>query len=315
MMASVLLVLLGFVMIAFGGDWFVGGAVGVARRYRVPHFVIGATIVSVGTTLPELVTSGWAAFQGKIDMAIGNAVGSASANIALVLGIGALAMPMALPARRGLLWKGGILLAAVAALWLFAWTGFRVSIVESVILTGLFAVFIVENVLQARTEGEDASASALPGWKYAVRMAVGLAGILLGAWLLVTAGCALARHFGVTEGVIGLSIIALGTSLPELVTHIVALRQRNVELAVGNAVGASIINIALIVPLCGVISGTGLPVTTAMIPREFAVCLALSAVALLPTLLTGKTARWQGLLLVVGYLAYMATLFLNAGVS
>jgi cation:H+ antiporter len=315
MILPILLLIAGCVLMFFGGDWFVGAAAGIARRLGLPRFVIGATVVSLGTTLPEILTSCLAASQGKTDMAIGNAVGSASVNVGLVLGLGVVFMPVAIP-RRQIAWKGLLLFAAVGLAWFFSWTGRLFTAVESIGLLALCALFIFENAVELRREQRATQAkrddeTLSPVWKDAARFAAGLSGILLGAWLFVSQGSALARLAGVSEGVIALTIIAFGTSLPELVTLLAALRKREMSLSAGNILGASFIDTALILPLCAWFSPAHVNAPRQLIRLDFPVCLVLVSLAVLPALLHKRFTRWQGALLLVCYIGYVCVLFVS----
>ncbi|MCL1887962.1 MAG: calcium/sodium antiporter [Kiritimatiellaeota bacterium] len=312
MIATLLLLAAACALMFLGGDWFVGAAAGIARRLGMPRFVVGATVVSLGTTLPEILTSCLAAAGGKTDMAVGNALGSASVNLGLILGLGVALHPVAVP-RRQVFWKGVLLLAGVALAWFFSHTGRLLTAPESMGLLALFGCFILENTMgwraqaPARTGRADEKTRAL-GWE-AARFAAGLAGILWGARIFVARGSVLARLAGVSEGVVALTVIAFGTSLPELVTLLAALRRREMSLSAGNILGACVIDVVLVPPLCALLSPRGVAVPRLLVARDFPACLFFAALAVAPVLWTGKFHRWQGVLLLLFYAAYLGVLF------
>ncbi len=306
---TLLLFALGVVLIVKGGDLFVDAASWMARASGIPPFVIGATIVSLATTLPEIIVSCIAAGQGKTEMAIGNAVGSVSANTGLILSVGILFLPAALP-RRSLAPKGALFILALLALWSGA-RGGSLTLPESVPLLLVFALFILENVLAAKRSGEaplDERPAAPKGaaGKKLLQFVLGTAGVVIGSQLLVSTGSELARIIGVPENIIGLTAIAIGTSLPELVTTITAVVKRESSLSVGNILGANIIDTALILPICALIGGGSLPVSSQTVLLDIPVCIILAGVILLPAVGVRRLARWQGVLALGIYLSYLA---------
>ncbi len=249
-----LLFTLGLVALFFGGEFLVKGATGVARHFRLSPIVIGLTVVGFGTSAPELLVSLQAALEGQPAIAIGNVVGSNIANILLILGISVLIAPLVIPVKK--LWRDfGFMLAATGILWLMLVNG-SISRLEGLILmAGLIAFLIVAFV--TGKEEPDVNADPLPPqWKAWAYTLGGLVVLVIGARLLVDSSIIIARQFGISEAVIGLTIVAVGTSLPELATSVIAAYRKHTEIAVGNIVGSNIFNIfgilgvtALIAPI------------------------------------------------------------------
>ena len=301
-----LLFLIGLVLIIKGGDAFVDAAAWMAEVSGIPKFVVGATIVSLATTLPELFVSGIAASQGKIDMAIGNAIGSVIANTGLIFALSVLCIPSAAK-RGGFLPKGVIFLVVILAVWGGSRSG-QLGIPGSVVLLLLLALFIWENLRSGR-KNPDAQArreyhreDLAPNL---IKFILGAAAIVIGSRLLVNNGSTLARLIGISEKVISLTAISIGTSLPELVTTITAIRKHESSLSVGNIIGANIIDMTLVLPVCALVSGGTLPVSASTLALDLPVCLGISCIAVLPTLVTEKLQRWQGALCLAAYAVYL----------
>ncbi len=310
----ILIFLLGLVLIVKGGDAFVDAASWIAEVSGIPQFVIGATIVSVATTLPEMLVSCFAAASGSVDMAVGNAIGSVTANTGLILAIAIICMPGV--AKRGdYLAKSLLLICAVGTLMIFSRSG-SLSPVGSVILIALFAAFLIENVQSARKGRADAAEESRPTAdgkaiaQNALLFILGAAGIVAGAQLLVNSAKEIATRLNVPELVIAVTIVAVGTSLPELVTTITAILKKQASLSAGNVIGANLIDTALILPICGLISGQALPISTESLALDFPVCFIVTLIALVPTLITQKFQKWQGYLLLAVYIGYLALVIL-----
>lgn len=302
---------LGLLLIIKGGDFFVDAAVWLAEITHVPQFVIGATVVSVATTLPELFVSSIAALQGKTDMAAGNAVGSVIANTGLIFSLGILFIP-AFIRRRRLLPKGMLFLSSITLLWLFTLSG-KITLFGCAGMFLLFAVFIAENIREAKAEMRcvpPPSGGAVPTDRRAcmahmVKFVLGAAGILLGSQLLVDNGSLIAESFGISERIISLTAVAIGTSLPELVTTVTAVVKKQASLSVGNIIGANIIDVALILPVCAFLSGGALPVGVQTYRVDLPVCLLIASVMIVPALFKGRFMRWQGVLMLFCYGVYL----------
>lgn len=336
------LFIVGLVLIIKGGDWFVDSASWIAEVLGVPKFVIGATIVSIATTLPEMIVSIQATAKGNVDMAAGNAIGSVTANTAMIMGLFIVCMPFAIK-RKEFAPKACMMFGASALLMLgciftekkemqFAGeTGmyYSLSTIGLIALIAVFIIFFIENFISMKNnqvqiepspenigiqEEDDIvptkeKATGKDWTKNLIFFALGAAGIVIGANLLVDKGTLIAQSLNVPQRLISVIAIAIGTSLPELVTTITALRKKVGALSVGNILGANIIDLALILPICSFVSmgkGTGaLAVSANSVEIDMLVCLIAIAVAIIPTIITQKFQRWQGIVMLAGYLAYV----------
>lgn len=305
---------LGIVFIVKGGDWFVDGAAWIADASGIPKFIVGATIVSFATTLPEMIVSCIAAYQGKVSMACGNAIGSVTANIALIMALSILFMPMVIK-RKSFIAKTCFMLGAIAFLLIFSLDG-TLKLYECVPILIIFALFVVENIRSAKMNaapvGEREKLTAKSIAKNIMFLLLGISGIVIGSQLLVNNGSEIARSLGVSEAVISITAIAIGTSLPELVTTLTAIIKKQPSLSVGNIIGANIIDMTLILPMCALISGGSITgesfLQTAYI--DLPMCLIVGGVALIPALIAGKFRRWQGVAMLALYAAYLALILL-----
>lgn len=336
------LFIVGLVLIIKGGDWFVDSASWIAEVLGIPKFVIGATIVSIATTLPEMIVSIQATAKGNVDMAAGNAIGSVTANTAMIMGIFIVCMPFAVK-RKEFAPKGIMMFLASLGLVLgciftakqeLTFEGetnsyFSLSTIGLIILIIIFIAFFIENFISMKNENKQIEPSPTniglqeeddivptketatgKDWaKNLIFFALGAAGIIIGADLLVDYGTEIAKSLNVPQRVISVIAIAIGTSLPELVTTITALRKKLGALSVGNILGANIIDLTLILPICSFVSmgkGTGaLAVSVSSVTIDMIVCLAAIAVAVFPTIFTKKFQRWQGIVMLLGYVGYV----------
>ena len=302
----------GLILVIKGGDWFVDSASWFAEATGIPKFVVGATVVSFATTLPELLVSVRAAMNGSAQLAIGNAIGSVTANTTLIMGVSLVAMA-GVVGRKSFSLKGGLFLAAIVGLTLLS-LGNSLPVWSAFVLWAIFLVFMVSNLLEGKKgaaleEKGDYDKKEIPSkilW-----FVVGTASIVFGAEFLVSSGKTIASSIGISETIIGFTVIALGTSLPELVTTLTAIRKKESSLSVGNIIGANIIDTTLILPLCAVINGEALPVERINLVFDFPVCIAACAVAVVPTIIQGKFKKWQGYALLAIYALYMILLVLN----
>ena len=308
----ILLFLLGLGLIIKGGDYFVDAASWIAEASGVPKFLIGATIVSLGTTMPELLVSLMASASGSIGIAVGNAVGSVTANVGLIMGISVVCIAAAID-RREQGFNLGMMAAAIVLLLAFSLGG-SLSILGSVVLLAMFLAYMVQSVLSARkamradTGEERPEKDSKTVITNIIKFFAGVAGIVIGARLMVDYGTELARLFGVPESIIGATLVAMGTSLPELVTTITAIVKKQSSLSIGNIVGANIIDLTLILPLCSVVSGKALPILRQNIVLDMPFCLGLVLLAILPPLITGRFHKLQGVTMLLVYAVYVALL-------
>lgn len=314
---AVILFVIGLVLIVKGGDVFVDAATWIAEATGIPKFIIGATVVSFATTLPELLVSSIAAAKGQNDMAIGNAVGSVTANIGLIMSISVLCMPAVIK-RSSVALKGSLMILAVAALFAFSYD-LDLNLWQSIIMIAIFAVFMIENIISGKkslsADSGEVEKTEHTGKQMAlniVKFLIGAAAVVVGADLLVDDGTVIARHLGVSEAIIGVTIIAIGTSLPELVTTLTAVAKKQSELSIGNIIGANIIDLTLILPICAFLSGGTLTVGKQSAFLDMPVCLLVIAIAIIPTLIFKKLSRWQGALMVCIYIGYVAVLVTNS---
>ena len=328
-METVLMYLLfavGVVLIVKGGDWFVDGAAWVAEVTGIPKFIVGATIVSVATTLPEIIVSAMAAIEGhevllsgvanaqalaqeKVGMAIGNGVGSVICNTAMIMAFSLIFMPTEID-RRKFSPKAVFLGVAVVALFALTFNG-SLSSKASIVLIAVFLAYIAENIKSAKADLEDDFDEEKPEKdkkiiiKNIFYIVAGAACIVFGSRLLVNYGSQIAKSWGVSEPIIGVTMVAIGTSLPELVTAVTAVIKKQPSMSVGNVIGANVIDIALILPICSFIYGGVLPVSAQNIYLDFPVAILVSVVALVPTIMAKKFRRWQGIVMLAIYIAYL----------
>lgn len=250
-----LLLVVGFFLLIKGADFFVDGSSSVAKRLKVPSLIIGLTIVAMGTSAPECAVSISAALAGSNELAIANVVGSNIFNLMAIVGICALLCPMNIQ-KNSLLQEYPISVGAAVLLMLFGLTGMIIGRLEGILLLAVFAAFLtwmVLSALKARQEAEE-EYKVLPVWKCVLFIVGGMAAIVIGADFVVDSASAIAASFGLSENLIGLTIVAFGTSLPELVTSLVAAKKNEVDMALGNVIGSNIFNILFVLGIAGTIS-------------------------------------------------------------
>lgn len=311
----ILLFVVGLVLIIKGGDWFVDSAVFIANLTGIPKFIIGATIVSVATTLPELTVSVTGVIDGELDLAVGNAVGSVTANIGLIMGISLVCMPAVI--KRSQFWLKGVLMSAAALLlWILCKDG-TLHMLPSFALFVLLVVYVWDNIRDAKNdvgsdERELVDKKELP--QQLVMFVVGVAAIVVGSKLLIEYGSEIALLLGVPSAIIGVTMVAIGTSLPELITTLTAIRKKESSMSIGNIIGANIIDLALILPICSVVSDGKLTIAEQSYALDMPMCFAMTVIAVLPSLIKGKLYRWQGILMLALYAVYVVILVTQYGV-
>lgn len=362
----VVLLAVGIFLVVKGGDWFVDAASWIAEVSGIPTFIIGATIVSVATTLPEILVSSISAAEGNTGLAIGNAVGSVNCNIALILAISLLFIPAHFK-RKDYAAKMVMLLVAISTLWAVSATGDgTLHWWEALIVLMIFIAFMAENIYMAKKHSDElvepveaspkqvhisgrslSFATTIAGSKEPIlayykektdkrlmhfkhsgmtierkdlaknliMFVFGAGCIVLGAQLMCDNGSQLALDLHVPQDIIGVTILAVGTSLPELVTTITAIIKKKSELSIGNIIGANVIDISLILPLCAFISagqGNGaLPIAAQTATIDFPFCLAVAGFTIIPALIMGRFKRFQGGILLAAYITYIILLVLN----
>ena len=334
MFISIVLFIIGLVLLIFCGDWFVDGATGIARKFHIPELIIGATVVSIGTTLPEVMVSADAAIKGQGATAYGNAIGSIICNTALILAITIAVKPSKVD-KKSL--KTPVIFFFVAALIyvLNAYIFKRFSLASGIVLLSVFVIYMIYTVIttkkrmtqevkttepaeenQNEEEEEEKEKKEKPVWQNILLLVVGAIGIAFGANLLVDNGVIIAGAMGVPESVIALTMIALGTSLPELVTAITSLVKGHGSLSLGNIIGANFFNLVLVSGISTTLSPFDLPVekTIGGLNASLVVDLPLMIIVMLivtiPALIKGKLTREQGVILLVLYASFLVFQFL-----
>lgn len=315
MFISVLFFALGLVLLIKGGDWFVDGATGIARRFRLPDIIVGATVVSIGTTLPEVMVSTTGALLGQGAMAYGNAIGSIICNTALIAAISVTCNPgpvnvktMKMPV---FFFFTSAAVYCLAAYWLGTfprWLG--------IIMLAIFVVYLIANVRQGlrypeetAEEAESATTSRSLAMEL-VLLVIGAALIAYGANLLVEHGTIIAQKLGVPETVIALTFVALGTSLPELITTITSLKKGHASLGIGNVIGANVFNLVLVSGVAVTIAPFDVPVGKLLLGQNASLVLDIPLMLLVMLLLTvpalakKRLSRWQGITLLCIYAAF-----------
>ena len=319
MLIAILNLVIGFALLVKGADYFVEGASSVAKRLRIPTFIIGLTIVAFGTSAPELAVSMTAAIKGSNDIAIGNVVGSNIFNLLVVLGCSAAILPLTVEKsmikRDYPLSIGAAAILGVLSIDIFNKSReMKISRLDGIILLVCFAFFMymtIHEALKHRKEKEyeeEVQNMSFPMGKSILICLLGLAGIVIGGDMSVDGAKEIARFFGLSEAIIGLTIVALGTSLPELATSIVAAKKGESDIAIGNVIGSNIFNIFLILGVSGAI----LPMQVSdMYIYDMGILLLISVLAFIPIIKTRKVARWQGIIMVLVYVAYTVYLFVR----
>ena len=295
-----LLLAFGFVLLVKGSDWFVDGASGIAAKLRIPQLVIGLTIVAMGTSAPEAAVSISAALKGSADITIGNIVGSNILNILIILGLASAIVPIAV-AKSTIRVDIPFMLAITGVLLALGWDS-TITLVDGLIMLVLFAGYLGYMLYMAKKGGEEGEEiKDLKLWQALLYTLVGLGLIVWGADVAVDAATELARIFGLSERFIGLTVVALGTSLPELFTSVTAARKGNADIAIGNIVGSNIFNILFVVGLSAMI----VPVPfTPNFRIDTMVAIAAGVMLLLCSLRQKKLVRWHGIAMLAGYAAY-----------
>ncbi|WP_425289177.1 sodium:calcium antiporter [Yoonia algicola] len=296
-----LILAFGLLALFLGGDFLVKGASGLALRLGLSPMVIGLTVVGFGTSAPELLVSLNAALGGQAGIAIGNVVGSNIANTLLILGLAAVLAPVTVAfaaVRRDLFWMAGATLLLPVVLW----SG-DLGLIEGLVLVAGLAAFLVLSLRTGAPTDVDISPAG-PLWHSLAFALGGLAAIMAGAHYLVQSATIIARDFGISEAMIGLSIVAIGTSLPELATTIVAVIRGQRDIAVGNVIGSNIFNVLGILGITAVV--TPIPVAVRFMQVDIPFLIGLTAVIIAVLWLTGKLGRITGIIMLLAYGFYLA---------
>ncbi len=311
MVKVVILFVVGLILICLGGDRLVDAAVAIAKKLGIPQIVVGATIVSLGTTLPEILVSTTAAFNGSAAIAAGNAFGSIICNTALIAGLTQTIRPTKQVEASSLSWRGIFFFIVLTALNICGFLTGAFGRPIGIVLLLLFIVYAYLNVIRASSEGgdeekkEDAKEISIP--VQIIILAVCAACLFVGANLLVDNGILIAEAVGVPERVIAVTFIALGTSLPELMTSVMSLIKGYGNVGLGNVIGANLLNLLLVIGIPSAIAGISLERSTVMVDMPLA-CLVM-AVLIVPILIRKKSSRLQGIALLGIYGVYCIASF------
>ena len=347
MIVPIIFLAVGFLLLIKGGDWFVDGATGIARRFHLPEILIGATIVSIGTTLPEVMVSAGAALQGSGSIAYGNAIGSIICNTSLIAAL-TIAIKPSQAARKSLIVPVLFFFGSAVFYCLTAYISGTFSRLTGVILLATFVAYMVTTVVKVRSgaatldtvmaeetvgaltseeeleqkSGEDHVVESVEKGtkdsflKDIILLIVGAALIAVGADFLVDNAIIIAEKFGISEKVIGLTIVALGTSLPELVTAVTSLIKGHSSLSLGNIIGANLFNLVLVSGAAVTISPFEVPVSSyvgginSSLVIDIPIMFCVMLILTVPTLIKQKVSRWQGIGLLGIYAAFCALQFL-----
>ncbi|MGY5150742.1 MAG: calcium/sodium antiporter [Candidatus Nitrosopumilus sp. bin_6a] len=304
---SAILTVVGLVMLCFGGNWLVNGGVAIAKKFRISNLVIGMTIVAYGTSTPELAASVAAAGEHSA-IILGNIVGSNIANVGMVIGLAAILIPLAV--GKSILKKEIPIMLGVSILLVLLSIDGELSPYDGVLLLaglGVFGYYTYKDAMKQREENQE---EIIPSTNNVYLKSAGLIGIgvvllYVGAILTVDNAVILAKEFGLSETIIGLTVIAIGTSLPELITSVIAIRKGHTDIGVGNIIGSNIYNILMIM---GVGAALGGVVVGADVYFDYTIMIIFS-LSLLIAIKTGFISRTIGICLTIGYVAYLAVTF------
>jgi cation:H+ antiporter len=304
---NVVLTIVGLLMLCFGGNWLVSGGVAIAKKFRISNLVIGMTIVAYGTSTPELAASVAAAGEHSA-IILGNIIGSNIANVGMVIGIAAIIVPLAV--SKSVLKKEIPIMLGVSVLLILISIDGEISQYDGILLLAGLAVFAYYTFKDAMKQRAENKEKIEPGAKNIYLKSAGLIGIgvvllYVGAILTVDNAVVLAQEFGLSEKIIGLTVIAIGTSLPELITSIIAIRKGHADIGIGNIIGSNIYNILMIMGVGAVLGGV---MVGADVYIDYAIMIIFS-LSLLIALKTGFIGKAMGICLTIGYVAYLAVTF------
>lgn len=306
---GIILFVIGFILTVKGGNMFVDSAAEIAEKMGIPKFIVGATVVSLATTCPELSVSVLAVLHGSKDMGIGNAIGSVSCNIGIGMAVGMLFSSIHIN-MKDFFAKGMIMIAAAVMIIIFS-ADLVVTNKEAVFLMAVVVIFFYVNIDSAKNgrktvfgKSEKISRGNI------LYFVAGAVGIIIGARFLVEGGQEIAHMLGIPEKIIGVTLIAIGTSIPEITTAIIAAAKGESGISVGNIVGANIIDMALIIPVCTFISDGGLLVEESVLKSDVPAALALCVASVIPVVLCGKFKKWQAFLVSGIYVGYIGAVLI-----
>ena len=308
LLVAIVLLVVGFVMLIKGADWFVDGAAGIAGRFGIPQLVIGLTIVAMGTSAPEAAVSINAAMSGNAGITIGNIIGSNILNVFLILGITAAITTVAVQ-HSTVKWEMPFMHVITIVLAVLGVTGGEIVLWEGIVLWALFLIYLGYLFKMARSGNtEEETEELLPLWKQLLMLVVGIVCIVFGSDLTVDNATIIAESLGMDDRLIGLTIVAFGTSLPELVTSVTAARKGKADIAIGNIVGSNIFNILFVV-------GTTALITPVAFAKGFiidsAIALAAGLILWFGVMKEHKLKRPVGIIMLVAYAAYFVYLLIG----
>jgi len=315
MLLNIFLLLVGFFLLVYGANWLVDGASSLARKYNIPNIVIGLTIVAFGTSSPELVVNALASINHQSDIALGNIVGSNIFNILATLGVAAMVYPLTVKSNTTWIEIPLGLLSAIAVfvmandIWLDGSAVSVISRTDGIILILFFIIFMVYNftLVKSAESVSDLTIKDFSLPKSILLIVAGLLGLILGGNFIVDSATELAQSMGISERIIGLTIVSIGTSAPELATSVAAALKKNVDIAIGNIVGSNIFNVFLVLG----VSATIYPVSVHESSNYDLVVNLMASLLLFIFVLIGrkwKIESWQGLIFVVLYILYILSL-------
>ena len=313
MIFTIILFLLGFVLITKGADIFIESTISVAKKTNIPEIVLGATIVSLATTFPELTVSAFASIQGHTTMSLGNAIGSIICNTGLALGLVAMIKPFKVD-KKIFNSKAILLIISVIVLIILGMDK-TIGRTDAMALIGLLVIYMINNYNSIPKTGSRRTSNATnieyskssDMIKLIVMFVICITMMIIGSRLLVNNGIKIAEVLGVPQAVISLTVIALGTSLPELVSCLTAIRKSHNAISVGNILGANILNIVSVIGLSSFINDIPILKQTSMVDFPFMILLLL--ILIIPTFIKQKIYRFQGLLMILTYIIYISTLY------
>ncbi|MEF9990961.1 MAG: calcium/sodium antiporter [Romboutsia sp.] len=313
MAVTLLLFILGFVLITKGADIFINYTVEIGRKTNISELILGATIVSFATTLPELTVSLCASLEGHTTMSLGNAVGSIICNTGLILGLVALISPFRVD-KKMFFSKSMLLIVSILALIILGVDG-QITRVDAIVLIVILVVFMINNYKSVVGENNKNKCSGKREkfkkseiLNLSIFFILGLAMMVIGSKLLINSGVKMAEFIGIPQGVISLTVIALGTSLPELVSCMTAIKKKHHAISVGNVLGANILNIVSVISLSAI--PNNIPVLSQNMSIDFPFMILILLILIVPTIRKHKLYRIQGIAMLASYIVYLATLYL-----
>ena len=311
---SVILLIAGMALLIKGADWFVEGASSIAKALKIPSLVIGLTLVSIGTSMPEFSVSLQSSIAGLNDMSFGNVIGSNIFNTFVVIGLSAIFIPMVVSKeikKYDLPILAGIYLLLI--LFSFVISSGTIEVWEAIILFSITIFYIIFLIYRSRNEiknnkDTEEETPKRKWWLNLILVAIGLTGIIVGGDLVVDNASFIAGKLGMSDLLVGLTIVAVGTSLPELVTSVVAAKKGENDIAIGNAIGSSLFNIVLILGFCSIISPAQVQISSLV---DCLIMLASAVIVFLFSFKSMKVNRWQGIVMLVIYAAYLVYIILR----